>query len=255
MRTAGFGLALMLVLPAAFGGQTPVATPDELVILIHGHGRTGRSMERLGDRLTEAGYSVLNFEYASRRKPFDALVDDLDRAVQACCADRRERIHFVTYSLGGILVRGYLAGRASGYQGRVVMLSPPNHGSEVVDVLGDWPLVRAWLGPTGRRLGTAPDSIPNQLGPPEFELGIITGTRSIAPLGSALIPGDDDGRVSIASASLDGARDFMTVPRTHTFIMNSADVARQCVHFLRHGSFARDVAATDAAQPALTDPG
>ena len=255
MKTAGLALALLLA-SLEFGGQEAVAAQDEIVMLVHGHGRTGRSMERLGKRLTEAGYAVVTFEYASRRKPFDALVDDLDKAVENCCANRREQIHFVTHSLGGILVRGYLEGQAPRYEGRVIMLSPPSHGSEIVDAIGDWPLVRAWLGPTGRRLGTAPDSIPNQLGAPGFQLGIITGTRSLAPIGSALIPGEDDGRVSVESAALEGARDFMTVPSSHTFIMNNPDVASQCVHFLRHGSFASAPAATGGVQPALvTDPG
>ena len=117
------------------------------------------------------------------------------------------------------------------------MLSPPNQGSEVIDAFGDSPLLRAVLGPAGARLGTDSNGIARELGAIDFSLGIITGDRSLNPIGSWLIPGPDDGKVSVARAQLDGAADFMVLPATHTFIMNRGDVAEQVVHFLREGSF------------------
>ena len=117
------------------------------------------------------------------------------------------------------------------------MLSPPNSGSELVDALRNNSLFRMGLGPSGQQLGTDPASIPNQLGPLNFEVGIITGTRSLNPLFSWLIPGKDDGKVSVENAKAPDMTDFLVVPHTHTFIMNSKVVIAQTLHFLRNGTF------------------
>jgi hypothetical protein len=122
------------------------------------------------------------------------------------------------------------------------MLSPPSQGSELVDAFADSPLLRSILGPAGSRLGTDSASIPNQLGDVRFSLGIITGDRSLNPLGSWLIPGPDDGKVGVDRANIEGAADFKVVSATHTFIMNRRDVAEEIVHFLRHGRFERGAA-------------
>jgi hypothetical protein len=117
------------------------------------------------------------------------------------------------------------------------MLAPPNRGSEVVDRLGGWPLARHVLGPTGLMLGTGESAWPGGLPPAGFEVGIIAGTRSINPLFSALLPGENDGAVTVANTQLPGAAAFLTVPHTHTFIMRSHRVHDQVVCFLRTGSF------------------
>ena len=66
---------------------------------------------------------------------------------------------------------------------------------------------------------------------------MIAGTASINPFGSALISGQDDGAVAVASTRLDGMTDFVTVQRSHTFIMMARETGEQTVHFLRHGRF------------------
>ena len=160
-------------------------------------------------------------------------------AVVRCCPAGERRVHFVTHSLGGILVRAILAESPPPHLGRVVMLAPPNHGSEVVYELGDSALFRAVLGPTAAQLRTSPDSLPNRLGPPDFDLGIIAARKSLDPIGSALIPGPDDGAVSLESVRLEGASDFLVVAANHTFIMSREDVALPVGHFLRYGRFDR----------------
>ena len=86
---------------------------------------------------------------------------------------------FVTHSMGGILVRQYLRQHSVPHLHRVVMLGPPNKGSEVVDVLGNTPGFHFINGDAGLQLGTGQGSVPNTLGPVDFDLGIIAGTRSI----------------------------------------------------------------------------
>ena len=158
--------------------------------------------------------------------------------ISSCCA-WSGRVSFVTHSLGGVMVRAYLAQHPMPQLGRVVMLAPPNHGSEYVDVAGDWRLFAGLLGPTAAQLGTAPTSLPNRLPGADFEVGVIAGTGNVNPLGAMLIDGTDDGTVSVASTRLAGMRDFIEVPVSHTFIMRNREVARQTIEFLRSGHFAR----------------
>ncbi len=167
----------------------------------------------------------------------EALVDSLEAELSRCCADEAGTVHFVTHSMGGVLVRSYLAQQLDPHRGRVVMLSPPNQGSEVIDAFADSPMLRLVAGPAGSKLGTDSAAIPSQLGPVRFSLGIIAGDRSLNPLYSWLIPGPDDGKVGVDRARVEGAADFLVVPATHTFIMNRRDVAEQVVYFLENGRF------------------
>ena len=209
----------------------------ESVIVVHGLGRTPASMTILVTRLRNAGFRVVSFGYPSTSEPMEDLVARLRAEIQRCCGNASETLHFVTHSMGGVLVRSYLSQQPEAHRGRVVMLSPPSQGSELVDAFADSPLRRLFLGPAGSLLGTDSAGITSRLGPVRFGLGIVTGDRSISPLGSWLIPGPDDGKVGVDRAKLDGATDFMVVPATHTFIMNRRDVAEEVVHFLREGRF------------------
>ena len=193
-------------------------------------------MRPLALRLERSGYRVHNLGYSSTRSDPRALVDWLSGEVAARCAGAR-RVHFVGHSLGGILARALLARQRPAGLGRVVLLAPPNRGSEWVDWLGDWPLFEALLGPTARALGTGPESLPNQIPAPDYELGVIAGTGSLNPVGDALLEGDHDGTVRVENARLSGMRDFLTLPVSHTFIMRSPQVARHVLRFLREGRF------------------
>ena len=212
-------------------------TDAETVIVVHGLGRTPTSMAILVSRLENAGFRVINFGYPSRSEPIEALVERLESEVGQCCISEAETVHFVTHSMGGVLVRSYLSQRPEAHQGRVVMLSPPSQGSEIIDAFSDSDLLRSILGPAALLLGTDSAGIANQLEPVRFSMGVITGTRSLDPIGSWLIPGPDDGKVSVDRAAVEGAADFIVLPATHTFIMNRSDVAEEVVHFLRHGRF------------------
>jgi hypothetical protein len=195
-------------------------------------------MNKIQSAFTAEGYATCNIDYPSTRHPIASLASlHIMPKLRECIEGKNTRIHFVTHSLGGILAR-YLAKHAFiEHLGRAVMLSPPNQGSEVVDALGE-----AWVfeyinGPAGKELGTDINSMPLMLGPVDFEVGIITGSRSINPILSLLIDGRDDGKVSIERAKLQGMRDFLVLPATHTFIMRNAQAIDQSLHFIRYGSF------------------
>ena len=230
-------LGISLVSRILSGSPAPDDAPP--VIVAHGLGRTTASMAILSNRLEQAGFRVVRFGYPSRAEPLEALVDRLRDEVARCCGDDPRRVHFVTHSMGGVLVRIYLSERPEPHAGRVVMLSPPSQGSEIVDAFADSALLGSFLGPAWSRLGTTVDGIANQLGPIRFSLGIITGNRSLTPIGSWLIPGPDDGKVGVDRANVEGSSAFLVLPATHTFIMNRRDVADEVVHFLRHGRFLR----------------
>lgn len=223
--------------PDASSDPADESVPED-VVLLHGLGRSARVMRPLERVLARSGYRVHNLDYPSTSASPDELVEHLHRAVSGCCA-WSGRVHFVTHSLGGVLVRAYLEAHPMPQLGRVVMLAPPNHGSEYVDIAGDWRLFRVVLGPTAAQLGTSATSLPNRLPHAEFEVGVIAGTGSINPLGGALIAGENDGTVSLVSTRLAGMRDFIALPVSHTFIMRNAEATRQTLEFLRAGRFAR----------------
>ena len=220
--------------------SSPAFSAQEEVILLHGLCRTSRSMVKMEKALAEAGYQVRNVDYPSRTASIQKLAEDaVGGAVADCQADGATKIHFVTHSMGGILVRSYLARHSIPSLGRVVMLAPPSQGSEVVDKLGGL-FVFKWLnGPAGNEMGTDPNSTPNQLGPAAFPVGIIAGDRSINWINSLLIPGPDDGKVSVERTKLTGMTDHMVIHVTHPFIMRNREVIRQTIQFLRTGQFDR----------------
>ncbi len=215
---------------------------SEAVILLHGLARSDRSMSKLEKALAGRGYRVHNVAYPSTRDTIKNLAETTIPAALERCADA-PRVHFVTHSLGGILVRQYLDEHAVANLGRVVMLGPPNQGTEVVDKLGDFPGFRFFHGEAGLELGTGEGSVPKRLGRANFDLGIIAGTRSINLILSSLIPGTDDGKVSVDRTRVEGMRDHLEMPVTHPFMMRNPKVIEQVMHYLEHGSFKRDAVA------------
>ena len=230
----------LYVLSGCVPETQPIQDPNrsrESVVLLHGLIRSSISMTRIADRLQSEGYSVYNMNYPAREIPIDEIVDELHEKLKICCHPGTGKLHFVTHSMGGIVVRAYIAKYHPENIGRVVMMGPPNQGTELADLLKDNVLVGFIFGPAVSELGTTPESIPNKLGPVDFELGIITGNQSWNPIGSWVIPGPDDGTVSVKRAQLDSMKDFLVVPNTHTFIMIDADVIDEVVFFLQHGEF------------------
>lgn len=219
-------------------------------MLLHGLARSDQSMTKMASALAAEGYDVINVGYASTKAQIDTLAAEaIGSAFAEPKARQATRIHFVTHSMGGILVRQYLKAHSIERLGRVVMLGPPNQGSEIVDKLGDTWIFSAINGPAGRQLGTKPDSLPNQLGPATFDLGVIAGDRSINGINSLLIPGPDDGKVSVERTKVAGMKAHLVIHATHPYLMKNPRAIRETVHFLRKGKFVPPSAPFRAAKP------
>lgn len=224
-------IALMLFSASSYGS---------CVVLLHGLARTSGSMEALEEALSREGFFAVNQGYPSRDYPIEKLADlVIPAGLEKCPAGAQ--VNFVTHSLGGILVRQYLSKHEINNMGRVVMLGPPNQGSEVVDKLRDVPGFQFVNGEAGMQLGSGALSVPNALGKADFDVGIIAGTRSINLILSSLIPGTDDGKVSIESTKLEGMKDHIELPVTHPFMMKNKDVISQVISYLKSGKFTREV--------------
>lgn len=214
------------------------SSAKEGVILLHGLCRTHASMSKMETALSTAGFIVHNVGYPSRTATIATLSEG---AIGYAWASEKltgcSKIHFVTHSLGGILVRDYMARHPQVPIGRVVMLGPPNQGSEVVDRLGSWWLFKKLNGPAGSELGTRNHSTPHTLGPVMFELGVIAGDRSINWINSWMIPGKDDGKVSVASTKVAGMKDHLVIHATHPFLMKNNQAIASTITFLQTGAF------------------
>jgi triacylglycerol lipase len=236
-EVASMKTALIVVI--FFSLAPPVlATSDECVILLHGLGRTPLSMKKLEKDLGQKGYLVWNEGYPSRAKTIEELASAVGEGIGQCRRKRARKVHFVTHSLGGILVRQYFQDHNAAEARRVVMLGPPNHGSGITDLHKDAWWYREATGPAGQQLGTGPDSLPNRLAPVPLEIGIIAGTSG-SDLFASAFKDANDGKVSVESTKLEEMKDFLVVDTGHTFIMNSDEVIGQVIFFLREGRFDR----------------
>lgn len=214
----------------------------ECVILLHGLGRTYHAMESMQETLAANGYDTVNLGYPSTKQTVKTIADEyLPRALEQCREFSPSAIHFVTHSLGGIVLRMGIQEERPAELGRVVMLSPPNKGSVAADILKDWWFYKWLNGPAGQQLTTDGEALPNLLGPVDYPVGIIAGDHYFFFdfWLSSRIPGANDGKVSVENARLDGMKDFLVVHETHPFIMDAPYVQEETLYFLKNGKFRR----------------
>ena len=221
------GIASLAALPAQAA---------DCVVLLHGLARTSGSMEKLEAAFEERGFVARNIDYPSRHHTVEELAPiAVENGIAECPED--SAIHFVTHSLGGIVLRYYLEHHDIDRLGRVVMLAPPNRGSEVVDNFRRVPGFRLLNGPAGLQLGTDENSIPSQMGPVDFELGVIAGTHTFNPILSQSLTNPDDGKVSVEKTKVEGMSDFVSVPHSHPFIMKAPIAIEHALAFIENGQF------------------
>ena len=218
------------------GRNTPNSKGN--VVLVHGVASSPIFFSKMENALRKEGYRVLSVSYPSTKARVEILAEQV--FAQIFSKKGEGPIHIVTHSMGGILLRQYLKTNGIPHRlGRVVMISPPNAGSQIVDKIGDWWLFGKIMGPAARQLGAEENSLPRRLGPfPDgIELGIIAGNFSFEPHFSAMLPGDDDGKVTVASTHLNGEKEHITLDYSHTFILRRKVTIEAVSRFLEYGSF------------------
>ena len=200
---------------------------EERVLLLHGMGRTRISMRSAAQRLETLGWRTRRIGYPSLTRPIERLAEHVAERIDG----ESGRIHFVTHSLGGLVLRRLLHTHRPANLGRAVMLAPPNRGSR---------LARRFrrLGrvvPALRQLALSEADLERLLGPVDFELLVVAGTRPAGPL-RWLAQTASDGVVTVDETFAREGADSLVVPRGHTFIMNSPEVLDTVDRFLRTGS-------------------
>ena len=229
-------LSALVALGLVSGVQAEGSANGEQVVLLHGIARSSSHMEDLEKFLEAKGYKVFNLDYPSTSHSLEKLTaivaDDISSKIRA-----DKPVHFIGYSMGGIVTRAILNKYRPDNLGRVVQLASPNNGSEVADFLKDNWLFEKVYGPAGKQLTTEGAGIDDLLGKVDYELGVVAGTFSIDPVSSSLIPGDDDGKVSVQSTKVEGMKDHVLVYASHTFFPQNKVVQERTLEFLRFGQF------------------
>lgn len=234
-----FRMKVTLLIIILFSIWTPWLRASDCVILLHGLARSEYSFSKMEEILTDSGYVVINNSYPSTKYTIEELAQDfIPTSMSECQED--SIIHFVTHSMGGILLREYLSKHTIDKLGRTVMLGPPNKGSEVTDRLKTVIGYELINGPAGMQLGTDSLGITYKLGEANFEVGIIAGTKTFNPILSTMLPNPDDGKVSVENTKLEGMTDHLELPVTHTFMMKNKDVIDQVIYFLKNGAFIKN---------------
>lgn len=243
MRRLFLGLCLLAVNAI----RAAAATEPDCVVLLHGIGMQGYVMKRIEHALVADGYRVVNISYPSREMPFEQLAGEyLPAQLQEQDVARAPHLHFITHSMGSLLVRKLIQDARPANLGRVVMIGPPNHGSTAADEAGSYTLLREYIGENLGRLGTGENSIAGTLRPADFDVGIIAGEVAINPLFGNVLAGKNDGAVTVDSARLEGMRDFIVVPYSHTVMLWRDEVIAQALAYLRDGHFKHEAAAGSA---------
>ncbi len=242
MNRTRWKLLFSIVAAASLLAVSPVSSTERLrehVVVLHGLARTSNHMQGLADYLRLMGYIVHNLDYPSTEHSLETLVAMLNREIETL-VPQEEKLHFVGYSMGGILTRFYVEHYRPENLGRVIQLASPNKGSEVADVLSDTWLFEVVFGPAAQQLTTGESGVKALLGTVDYELAVIAGNATIDPISSAIIPGDDDGKVSVESTKVPGMREHIVVEAPHTFFPENPRVQKLTFLYLRNGTFNPD---------------
>jgi pimeloyl-ACP methyl ester carboxylesterase len=221
----------------------------KVVILVHGMGRSSKSWPKLSKALEADGYQVIPFDYPSTRCAISDSAEYLAQVIRGL--DGVDEINFVCHSMGGLVIRSYLANNSDDRIQRMVMLGVPNLGAEMADLVAKWPLYQWVCGPGGCQLVTDPKGLIASLPTPDFEFAVIAAGKGNNSGYNPLVAGDDDGTVTVASTRLPGATDFLQVNGLlHSFLMFDNRVIDATVRFLDEGK----LRAEGARHPILVEP-
>ena len=210
-------------------------------MLLHGILRSKTDMLPLCLYLRKHGFDAISILYPSRKQDLENLTDFVDEKIKEAGDYAPDKtLHFVTHSMGSLIARYYIATRRPKNLGKVVMLGPPNTGSEFADFLRDHkalgPVFKKVFGPAGQQLATDYEHIIHDI---DYPLGVIAGNRSINPLAPWVLPGEHDGIVPVERTKIEGMSDHIVMKATHSLMMFNPAVMKQVLNFLKNEKFRR----------------
>ena len=218
--------------------QSLVPMEGRAVVVIHGIVRSSKSFERLRARLSEQDVTVVGFDYPSTQVTIEESAEYLRQFLESL--EGIEEIDLVVHSMGGLVVRTYLRENRDPRFRRMVMLGVPNSGARIANIVQQNPLFRLIYGPAGQQLIEDPEGFISGLPTPDFDFAVVSGARGTETGWNPLIPGDDDGTVSVDNTRLPGASDFITVPILHSFLMMEEQGIVATCRFLDTGCLHED---------------
>ncbi len=207
-----------------------------MVIFMHGALKSASSMDKLEAAFSSADYHTFNWDFNSRDFTVIQNAAKLDSILRH--KDYLEHtLHFVTHSMGGIVIRYYLENYNPPNVGRFVMIAPPNQGSQIATELRGFPPFRWLYRKNVDYLVTGSDAFAPNAGIPDCEFGIIAGGTGGKYGFTWYLPGDDDSILSVEQTKLQGAADFILLHHIHATIMMEDDTIKQSLYFIQHGEF------------------
>ncbi|MES2212629.1 MAG: alpha/beta fold hydrolase [Pseudomonadota bacterium] len=211
----------------------------DYVVLLHGIGSDARFMRSMEKYLQANGFETINVDYPSRKYPIESLVELVQAHVKVHVTDPTKKVHFVGHSMGNLVIRGLIARYRPINLGRVVMLGPPNQGSEVADKLKNYWIYRRFFGPAGQQLTTDQEIVRQLLHHEiDYDIGVIAGSFTFDPISSNFIlSGPNDGKVTVERTKLVGMKEHVVVRVSHTFMPWNKDVMKKTLNFLSTGHF------------------
>lgn len=227
----------------SFAADSADQCKKDYVTLLHGLNRDYQDMQRIELALVDQGFEVINIDYPSTEISIEEIAGQVKEIIKEENKNKNCRMNFVTFSMGGVVLRKIFTTYKPKNLGRVVMIAPPNKGTEVSDFLRDnflSPIFDMIYGPSGKQVGVEnEDSIINELPKKaNYKLGIIAGKTNFSLFFSNFIlPGKDDGVVSVESTKLEGMSDFIIINSIHYLMPRNEEVIAQVVNFLEKGKF------------------
>jgi len=194
-------------------------------------------MGGMASYLKRSGFKTFHIGYSSTRQTIEQIVESIHPRIETFAKTIQGTLHFVGYSMGGLITRAYLHKYPVSNLGRVVMIGTPNHGSEVADFIQNWWLYKKLYGPAGQQLVTKLPNTEELLGKVNYELGIIAGNKTASFIGSYIIGKENDGKVSVESTKLEGMKEHIVIPVSHVYMPHSAKVRKLVRRFLQEGAF------------------
>jgi triacylglycerol lipase len=215
---------------------------DQQIILLHGLGRSPRSMRKIELALKKQGYRVLNTGYNGITDNFEQILSQILEKIEPWINPDLP-VHFVGHSFGGILIRGILAKGYPWDLGRCVMLGTPNKGTSIASYVVSHGFLKYFTPTITRDL--VPDSeLIKNLPEPHIDTGIIAGSKEYNPIipvswfyKKATDGAPGDGVVEVSNTECRNMSDFILLPLHHSFMMWDSPLIKQIIHFLQKGCF------------------